>query len=89
MSAGAARRVLNQSIRNGSVGLTKHAEEEMFQDDITLQEVFGILQKGRILEPEWEQGSWRYRIVLQSVWVVIAFRENIRTVVITAWRKKR
>jgi hypothetical protein len=46
--------------------------------------------RGGVVEPgEFENGSWRYRIRTQRIYVVVSFRSETELRVVTAWRWKR
>ena len=46
--------------------------------------------RGGIVEPgEFENGSWRYRVRTQRMYVVVAFRSETELRVVTAWRLKQ
>lgn len=47
-----------------------------------------MLRGGIVQPPEYEKGTWRYRVETGRMAVVIAFRSRSELVVITAWRKK-
>jgi len=58
----------------------------MDADRITEGEVMGVLGGGVVEPGELERGSWRYRVRRSKMYVVITFRSELWTVVVTAWR---
>jgi hypothetical protein len=60
----------------------------MAADNITEGEVMGVLRGGVVEPGEQERGSWRYRVRRSKVYVVITFRTESWTVVVTAWRAR-
>lgn len=82
----AAKRLIREIIQSGTVSLSRHAQEEMTKDDLTLVDCVNILRGGAVAPGELERGSWRYRVSTPRICVVVAFRSDIELVVITAWR---
>lgn len=73
----------------GSVVFSRHALEEMAKDNLTAIDCTNVL-RGGVAEPgEFENGSWRYRLRTNQIFVVIAFRSEGKLVIVTAWRTKR
>jgi len=84
-----ARRLILEILAGGEVVSSRHAADEMGNDDLTMVDCVNVL-RGGIVEPgEFENGSWRYRVHTQRIWVVVAFRSEKRLVIVTAWRSKR
>jgi hypothetical protein len=82
------RRLLDEILENGHVDISPHAWTKMAKHGITVQDVYLVL-RGGIVEPgEFEKGSWRYRVRQSSRYVVVTFRSETWTIVVTAWRKK-
>ena len=80
--------LLIAALEDGTVELSAHARREMAADNITEGEVMGVL-RGGVPEPgEFERGSWRYRVRRSKTYVVVTFRTETWTVVVTAWRTK-
>lgn len=67
-----AKRLIREILAGGEVVSSRHATEEMKNDDLTMVD-----------------GTWRYRVHTQRIWVVVAFRSETRLVVVTGWRSKR
>ena len=84
-----ARRLIQNILADGEVVSSKHATEEMAKDGLTIIDCVNILRGGVVEPAEWENGSWRYRVHTQRIWVVVAFRSEKRLVIVTAWRSKR
>jgi hypothetical protein len=83
-----ARRLIREILETGSVTFSKHAEEEMAKDNLTMVDVTNVL-RGGVLDPaELENGSWRYRIRTARIAVIVAFRSETELRVVTAWRFK-
>lgn len=89
LTPSAAKTLLVQILEHGRVEFSRHAIEELANDHISQQEALGVL-RGGIVEPgEWERHSWRYRVRRSDLYVVVTFRSEDWTVVVTAWRRKR
>lgn len=91
LAANAARKLIGEILRSpaGRVTYSRHAREEMKKDDLTEVDVVNVLRGGRITEPAEEQdGTWRYRVHTEKIWVVVAFRSATELVVVTVWRKR-
>ncbi|WP_129353541.1 DUF4258 domain-containing protein [Sorangium cellulosum] len=87
----AAKALILDTLANGEVTFSNHALDEMSKEDpdITEEEVFAVLRGGIVEPAEFRSGSWRYRVRAMGVYVVIAFRSEIRVKVVTAWRVRR
>ena len=83
-----ARRLIQDILAGGEVVSSKHAAEEMAKDALTIIDCINILRGGIVEPAEWENGSWRYRVHTQRIWVVVAFRSEKRLIIVTAWRSK-
>jgi hypothetical protein len=68
-------------------------------DDLTDTDAINIMRGGVVREPEWENGSWRYRVETPHMCFVVAFDPEpdtlpakeadlteVELVVVTAWR---
>jgi hypothetical protein len=84
----AAKRLIRQIIEAGTVSFSGHALEEMADDDLTTVDCVNVLRGGVVEPPEFERGSWRYRVRTARVCVVVVFRSEIKLVGVTAWRVK-
>jgi hypothetical protein len=76
----AVKRILLAALQGGEVAFTGHAVTEMRNDRIAEDEALAVLRGG---------GSWRYRVRLPRVFVVVALRSQSAAVVVTAWRTRR
>ena len=83
-----ARQLIRRILEDGSVLASEHAAREMAADELTMPDCFSVLRAGWIEPPEFENGSWRYRVMTQKVVVVVAFMSESELLVVTAWRKK-
>jgi hypothetical protein len=88
LSPPVARRLIREIIENGSVSFSKHAEEEMAKDNLTMVDVTNVLRGGVVDPGEFENGSWRYRVGTARIAVIVAFRSETERRVVTAWRFK-
>jgi hypothetical protein len=69
------------------IAFSKHGLAQMKKRDLTTVDVVNVLNVGKILvDPELENGSWRYRVETKKITVIIAFRKPNHLVVVTAWR---
>ena len=58
-----AKKMILEIIESGEVTYSKpHALERMRERGITMVDCINILRAGRMSEPVFENGSWRYRI---------------------------
>lgn len=83
-----AKRLILEIIERGSVGFSKHAGEEMRNDDLGDADALNVLRGGVVEPAEFENGSWRYRVRTARMCFVVAFRSESELRVVTAWRKK-
>lgn len=84
-----ARRRIREVLASGEVVSSRHATQEVANDDLTMVDCINVLRGGVVEPAEWEHGSWRYRVHTQRIWVVVAFRSETRLVIVTAWRTRR
>ncbi|MFP5492104.1 MAG: DUF4258 domain-containing protein [Bacteriovoracia bacterium] len=90
LSSGQARKVLSEIFNQNPnlISFSKHALEEMKNDNLKTGDILNVLKAGKIYDaPEFENGSYRYRIQTQKITVVIAFRKPNHVVIVTAWRE--
>ena len=85
----AARLLIRDILKRGRFTYSKHAKEEMLDDDLTTVDCENVLRGGVVRPGEYEHGTWRYRVETNKVTVVIAFRSKQELVVVTAWRSGR
>src|SRR5436190_21074644 len=81
-----AKRLIRAILDNGTFRLARHAASEFAADDLTTVDCVHALRGGVVGPPEWENGSWRYRVHTGRICVVVAFRSAMALVVVTAWR---
>lgn len=82
----AAKRLIRDILEDGRFIYSKHAKEEMLDDDLTTVDCENVLRGGVVRPGEYEHGTWRYRIETSKITVVVAFRSEQELVVVTAWR---
>ena len=83
----AAKQIIGRIVREGTVGYSNHALEEMAKDGLTTVDVVNVLRGGDVEFSEEERRSWRYRGRTSRMTVVVAFRSETQLTVVTAWRK--
>ncbi|MCK5884862.1 MAG: DUF4258 domain-containing protein [Bacteriovoracaceae bacterium] len=89
LSKGQARKALSEIFNHDPnlVGFTKHSRNQMKERELATTDVLNVLKAGKMLEnPEFENGSWRYKVQTAKITVVVAFRRPNHIVVVTAWR---
>lgn len=85
-----AKKLIQAICLQGVVVFSRHAKEELAQDDMDAVDVNNVLWGGKILEEaELENGTWRYRIHTAQMVVVVAFVSESKLKIVTAWRKKK
>ena len=90
MNKGQARKVLSEIFNESPnfISYTKHALKEMQKDDLKAGDILNVIRAGKIYDdPEFENGSYRYRVQTSKITVVIAFRKPNHVVIVTAWRE--
>ena len=75
-------------MRLASFGFSGHAREEMKADNLNEIDVRNTLRGGIVSEGELINSTYRYRISTSRMAAMIAFRDTLIAVVVTAWRKK-
>jgi hypothetical protein len=65
-----AKQLIQQVLQSGSVSFSRHAEEEMAKDNLTMVDVTNILRGGVVDPAEFEKGSWRYRVRTARIAVI-------------------
>lgn len=74
-----------------SITHTGHCLRELANDNLTTGDVLNVLKSpdSRVTEePDFEKGSWRYRLGTKKITTVISFSSETSFVVVTAWRNK-
>lgn len=89
LDEGTVKQVIRSVLDGGNVVFSRHAEEEMAKDLITVLDCRNVLRAGVVETPEFEHGSWRYRVRTSRFYVVVAFRSKTELVVVTTWRIRR
>jgi hypothetical protein len=89
LRAGDTKKRIRAIQEEGWVFFSGHAEEDMRKDELSRRDVENVLRGGLVREPEWENGSWRYHVETSKIRVVIAFRDELTLVVVTAMRRNR
>lgn len=86
-----ARRLARKVLKEGVTAFTRHAREEMEEDDLLETDVVNTISGGLITEPGelGHRGDWCYRIRTERIGVVVIFRSTCELVVVTAWRERR
>lgn len=83
-----AKALLRTILETGRVDVSSHAWVEMQTDRITIQDIFRVLRGGVVEPAEFRGGSWRYRVRHGRHYVVVSFRSESWTVVVTVWRTR-
>lgn len=81
-----AKKLIRHILEAGTVTPSGHALKEMKKDDLTTVDCTNVLRGGVVEPPEFEKGTWRYRVKTNRVCVVIAFRSKQELRIVTAWR---
>jgi hypothetical protein len=84
----AAKALLGEILEKGRVDISPHAWKEMQDDGIGVQDVYQVLRGGVVEPAEFTNQSWRYRVRQGRRFVVVTFRSESWTVVVTVWRTK-
>jgi hypothetical protein len=84
----AAKRLIARVLPHGTVAFSGHAQQEMAKDALESTDCLSVLRGGWVEFSELENGTWRYRVRTQRLFVVVAFRSEDELVVVTAWRVK-
>lgn len=81
-----AKKLIVKIIEEGSISISDHAVKEMEKDGLTAPDCISVMRGGVVEEPGFENGTWRYRIRTQRIYVVVAFRSEIELSIVTTWR---
>jgi hypothetical protein len=84
-----ARQRIQQILVSGTVNFSGHGLKEMAKDGLTTVDCTNVLRGGVVEPPELREGTWRYRVRTNRIYVVVAFRSGMHLVVVTAWRVKQ
>lgn len=91
LSKAQAKKVLSEIFNSDPnlVSYSGHCRMRMSTRELSTGDILNVLKAGKIHgDPEFENGSWRYRVETNKFVTVIAFRKPNHVVVVTAWRKK-
>lgn len=86
-----ARKVLFEIFNTDQslISFSKHGLVSLDKCNLKTGDVLNVLMAGKIKgDPEFEHGSYRYRVETNKITVIIAFRKPNHVVVVTAWRNK-
>ena len=84
-----AKRIIRDILENGILIFSSpHALDEMKKDNLTELDIVNVLRAGRVDEPEFEKGQFRYRFYSQKVVAIVSFRSLAKAIVVTAWKIK-
>ena len=89
LSAPVAKRMILRILKEGVLRFSDHAYEEMANDDLDEADVRNTLRGGFLKLVEERALSWRYRFETYQQAAVIAFRDELTAVVVTAFRLKK
>ncbi|GEM_PF-3779006 len=79
-------RILADSV--SKISFSKHCRQELENDHLTTVDVFNVLKAGMAHgDPEFEKGTYRYRVETARIAVIVAFLRPDFVRCITAWRK--
>jgi hypothetical protein len=94
-----ARTYIRRHLEEGVFVVSDHARREMQKDNLGDSDAINILRGGVVREPEWANGSWRYRVDTPRMCFVVTFDpepeklpgededlSEVELVVVTAWR---
>ncbi len=85
----AAKRTVVAILASGTLSFSKHALEEMNNDNMVEVDAKNALRGGMCQVAELVASSWRYRFETARYAVVVAFRAEDHAIVVTAWKFKR
>ena len=84
-----AERLIRAIIKTGKVAWTEHVIKQMATRNLTTVDCVNVMRAGSVEPPEYESGSWRYRVSTARITVVVAFRSETELAVVTAWRNRQ
>ena len=73
-----AKQLIREILEDGSVSFSGHAERELAKDNLTAVDAINVLRGGVVEPGEFENGSWRYRVRTQRIYVVVSSRSAPR-----------
>jgi hypothetical protein len=83
-----AKRLIRAILERGEVVPSGHALEELEKDKLTMVDATNVLRGGVVDPPDFERGTWRYRVRTMRICIVVAFRSETKLAVVTGWREK-
>ncbi len=84
---GEARALIRRILESGTVTYSKpHAIERLEQRKMTMLDVENVLRGGRVSEPEWENGGWRYQVFTNKFCVIVELLAEDHLLVVSGWR---
>lgn len=81
-----AKRLILEILEHGSIRPTQHWKERIGDHDLVSGDCLRVLRGGYVEGMDLVDGTWRYRVVMGDVCVVIAFRSQKSLAMVTAWR---
>jgi hypothetical protein len=81
-----AKKLIMAIIAAGGVFPSTHAKQRMAEREMEMGDILCTLRGGLVREPEFENGSWRYRVETQKITVIVSIRSETKLTVVTAWR---
>lgn len=89
LTAQAAKNLIRKILQGSDAVMSNHALKEMEKDKLIVGDVLNVVRGGIVDEPEFENGSWRYRVRTTKIAVVVCFRSETELHVVTCWRVKK
>lgn len=89
LTAKAAKTLIKKILQDSDAVMSNHALREMEKDKLIVGDVLNVLRGGVVDEPEFENGSWRYRVRTNKIVAVVCFRSETELHVVTCWRAKK
>jgi hypothetical protein len=89
LTAQAAKNLIRKILLDSDAVMSNHALKEMKKDQLIVGDVLNVVRGGIVDEPEFENGSWRYRVRTNKIVVVVCFRSETELHVVTCWRLKK
>jgi hypothetical protein len=84
-----ARQLVRRILQNGAIGFSRHALDEMRNDNLSEIDIKNVLRGGHVTDCILEKGTWRYRVTTPNMTAVVAFRNEYEVKVVTTWRSKK
>lgn len=88
-----ARKLSLELCKKSKIIFSKHSLKELINDDLDRMDAINVIMSPSakiIKSPEFENGSWRYRVETNKICVVITFTEKPSgIIVVTVFRIER